>query len=193
METDMREKVRESIKRAGRRWDLQRKRVKPSKEERGRCGKENIGNSISGGATSRTSEYISSSHREGGRWREHGGGKAVERLWGLLCDSFVTFPFAAVTTVSLPFFEVCPYDLFSVSLRHRSTKSRICQIFFVMHSGFLCSIFFLLSFSFNFLCIIWLNIRLQLNFVKYFIKISTFTFHFALSRICQTILKTLYL
>jgi len=48
---------------------LQRKRVKPSKEERERCRKENIGNSISGGATSRTPEYISSSYREreGGR------------------------------------------------------------------------------------------------------------------------------
>lgn len=81
-----------SSERTGR--DLQRKRVKPSKEECGRCRKENIGNSISGGATSRTPEYISSSHgkREGGRWREHGGGEAVERLWGLLRDSFVTFP-----------------------------------------------------------------------------------------------------
>lgn len=59
-----REEVRESIKRADRR-DLQRKRVKPSKEECGRCRKENIGNSISGGATIRTPEYISSFHGEG--------------------------------------------------------------------------------------------------------------------------------
>lgn len=150
METDMREKVRESIKRAGRRWDLQRKRVKPSKEERGRCGKENIGNSISGGATSRTSEYISSSHREGGRWREHGGGKAVERLWGLLCDSFVTFPFAAVTTVSLPFFEVCPYDLFSVIGRRKaeSAKSSLSCIP-VSSVLFFSSFFFRLIFMHN--------------------------------------------
>ncbi|XP_036139301.1 uncharacterized protein LOC118644582 [Monomorium pharaonis] len=42
-----------------------RMRVMPSKEKRGRCRKENIGNSISGGATSRIPEYISSSHREG--------------------------------------------------------------------------------------------------------------------------------
>lgn len=62
--------------------------------KRSACRKENIGNSISGDATSRTPEYISSSHREweDGRWREHGCGETVKRLWGLLRDSFVTFP-----------------------------------------------------------------------------------------------------
>jgi len=42
--------------------DTREKRVKPGKEARGQCRKENIGNSISGGATSRTPEYISSSY-----------------------------------------------------------------------------------------------------------------------------------
>lgn len=121
------EEVRESIKRTDRRRDLQRKRVKPSgvKEECGRCRKENIGNSISGGATSRTPEYISSSHREreGGRWREHGGGKAAMGIiTRFICN--ILSPFPAVTTVSLPFFGVSPYspDLFSVSLRRRSNE-----------------------------------------------------------------------
>lgn len=44
--------------------------MKPGKGERGRRRKENIGNSISGGATIRTPEYISSSRGE----RERGGG-----------------------------------------------------------------------------------------------------------------------
>ena len=60
------EGVRESIKRTDRHAG---KRVKPGKEKRGKCRKENIGNSISGGATSHTPEYISSSYRE----REKGG------------------------------------------------------------------------------------------------------------------------
>lgn len=131
------------------------KRVELSKEERGRCRKENIENSISGDATSRTLEYISSSHieRGPGGWRKHGGGKTVERLWGLLRDSFVTF--------SSRFQQLPSYlSLFLRGLSPRSFPSfasNLLEIFFVIFYFFIVLVFFFLLNLIILMHIIWLN------------------------------------
>lgn len=113
---------------------IRARRVKPGKEKGGQCKKENIGNSISGGATSRTPEYISSSYskRDEDGWRTRGEKRGVEQCYeGVITRFICNVP---------PFLQQLSYLSFSgpssrllsflgVSF-HRADATRICRILF---------------------------------------------------------------
>lgn len=167
--TGEREEVRESIGRTDRR-DLQRKRVVPSKEERGRCRKENIGNSISGGATIRTPEYISSSHREweGEGWEEHGGsgGAAMGIITRFICN--IPFPVSSSYHRISPFLRGSPRSFLGfASTQISDGEANLQNLLFATRSGdSLCSIFPFFSFYF---CL--LNLLTQFDQISFTIEI----------------------
>lgn len=83
-------------------------RAQGNEEQRRVDGKENIGNSIRSGATSRAPEYISSSSigsKRRGENKRREKEKETNRLQRLLRDSFETFHFSFCSPLLRPCFR----------------------------------------------------------------------------------------